>query len=81
MTRDLVMRPGLWARAGMGGEITGLDWAALRALIPPTADVERVLGLMALFEDGLLEGRRQVAEQDEAAATAREEMESVKAPE
>ena len=75
------MRPGLWARAGMAGEITGLDWGALRALIPPAADVDRVVALAGLFEDGLLRGRNIAAERDKALEAAREEWETVKPPE
>lgn len=69
------MRPGLWARAGQTGVVCGLDWAALRALIPPASDVERVLALAAALEDGMLEGAAEAARDEAVRARARDELE------
>lgn len=68
------MRPGLWVRVGQTGVICGLDWGALRSLISPVCDIERVLALAAALEEGMLEGSADTARDEAARAQAREEI-------
>lgn len=74
------MRPGLWVRAGQTGVICGLDWTAVRSLVPPGSDVERVLALAGAIEEGMLQGTGETAKDDAARAKAREEMEALTPP-
>ncbi|KQV66640.1 hypothetical protein ASC70_12465 [Caulobacter sp. Root343] len=51
----------MWIRAGQIALITGLDWAAIMAVIPDTADREKVEHLVKAYERGLVSGSSKLA--------------------
>lgn len=55
----LALAPGIWRRAGMGGAMTGIDYAAAKALgdgLAQGSDWGRVVRLLHRFETGAIAG-------------------------
>jgi hypothetical protein len=50
------MSPGVLLRAGMAGQIVGIDWKAAEALLPSGVDRDQVFDLLRAWETGMLEG-------------------------
>jgi hypothetical protein len=50
----VALRPGLWKRAGLNGEICGLDYAGALALIPEGCDRAKLPRLLMAAEAGLV---------------------------
>jgi hypothetical protein len=66
----LAFAPGVFIRAGQVGVVTGFDWGALGVLIPPHGDRERVISLLQVMENGVLEGSREAAQMVERRGAA-----------
>jgi hypothetical protein len=49
------MRPGLWRRAGLFGEVAGLDYGAAMIFAPKGCDADEYAHFLACAEAGLMQ--------------------------